>query len=307
MDWLERISTTCFAASYLVVFALEISRALFRASWWKWIAISTSLAGIFAHIVYMTTQEVVSFDNSGFVVGGWTGWFLGAALCLMFAYLWVLLRQGDSDAGLFIIPLVLVAIAIGSWPGQQSAFSPSESRTIWNTVHGMSLLLGTAVVGLGFLFGIMYLLQAWRLKQKKLTKMFRMPSLEWLQQSSEKSLLVSAALLIAGVVSGIAVNLVSQQLGDPVLAWNDPVVWTSAILLTWLLIALAINFFYRPVRPGKKIAYLVVACFCFFALEIGIVWSTGHAVDREASQQTSRQATSQETASAPSINQQVQP
>lgn len=286
MDWLERISTTCFTASYMVVLALEISRTLFRANWWKWIVISTSLAGIFAHVVYLTTQEVIAFGNNGFIVGGWTGWFLAAALCLMFAYLWALLRQGDSVVGLFIIPLVLLAITIGSWPGQRTDFSPSETRTIWNAIHGLSLLLSTVVVGLGFLFGIMYLIHSRRLKQKKLSKMFRMPSLEWLQASSEKSLLVSAALLIVGVVSGFAVNLVSQQMGDPVLAWNDPVVWTSAVLLTWLLIALSINFFYQPVRPGRKIAYLVVACFCFFVLEIGIVWSSGHAVDREIGQQT---------------------
>lgn len=285
MDWLERISTTCFAASYLVVLALEISRTLFRAKWWKWIVISTSLAGIFAHVVYMTAQKIIVFDNNGIIVGGWTGWFLGAALCLMFAYLWAALRQGDSVVGLFIIPLVLLAITIGSWPGQHTDFTPSETRTIWNAIHGLSLLLSTAVVGLGFLFGIMYLIHSRRLKQKKLSRMFRMPSLEWLQASSEKSLLVSAALLVVGVISGVAVNLASRQMGDPVLAWNDPVVWSSAVLLTWLLIALAINFFYKPVRPGRKIAYLVVACFCFFVLEIGIVWSSGHAVARQEAEQ----------------------
>ncbi len=281
MDWLERISTTCFAASYLVVFALEISRALFRANWWKWIAITVSLAGIFAHAAYLFSQRALAFDSDGVLVGGWTGWFLAAGLVLMLAYVWMLFRQGDSVMGLFTIPLVLLSIAVASWPGQQTNFSPSESRTIWNAIHGISLLLSTAIVALGFLFGAMYLIQSRRLKQKKHVLVFRMPSLEWLQGSSEKSLVVSAALLVIGVVSGVAVNLVSRQMGDPVLAWSDPVIWTSAILLIWLLIALAFNFFYQPVRPGKKIAYLVMTCFFFLVLEIGIVWHFGHAAGQD--------------------------
>lgn len=275
MDWLERISITCFAASYLVVLGLEISRNVFRAGWWKWTATTASLAGIFAHAVYLTFHRELVIDNSGIFVGGWAGWFLCAALLLMIAYLWALFRQGDSVLGLFILPLVLIAVAVGSWPGNSSNFSVSDSKTIWNTIHGISLLLSTAVVGLGFLFGFMYLIQARRLKRNQVF-LVRLPSLEWLQKSGEKSLLVSASLLTIGLISGVAINLVNRLDGNTLIAWHDPVVWSSAILLGWLLIALATTLYFRKGREGRKVSYLVMFCFVFLLIEIGIVWYSGH-------------------------------
>ena len=275
MDWLERISITCFAASYLVVLGLEISRTIFRANWWKWTATSVSLAGLFAHAVYLTFHRELVIDNSGIFVGGWTGWFLGAALVLMIAYIWALFRQGDSVLGLFILPLVLICVAVGSWPSSSNAFSVSDTKTVWNTIHGLSLLLSTAIIGLGFLFGLMYLIQARRLKKNQIL-LVRMPSLEWLQKSGEKTLLVSASLLTIGLISGFAINIVNRMDGHTVIAWHDPVIWTSAILLVWLLFALAVTMYFRKGREGRKISYLVMFCFVFLLIEIGIVWYSGH-------------------------------
>ncbi len=289
MDWLERISITCFAASYLVVLGLEISRTVFRAAWWKWSAITASLAGIFAHAVYLIHQELV-IGSSGVFVGGWTGWFLGSALLLMVAYLWALFRQGDSVLGLFILPLVLVSVAVGSWPGNSNSFSVSDTKTVWNAIHGISLLLSTAIIGLGFLFGFMYLVQSRRLKRNQIL-LVRLPSLEWLQKSAEKSLLVSAVLLTVGLISGFAINLVNRLGGNGLIAWHDPVVWSSAILLTWLLIALVTNLLFRKDREGRKVSYLVMFCFVFLLIEIGIVWVSGHVNRSQAVAQQDRQTT----------------
>ena len=278
MEWLDRITITCFAASYLVVLALEISRTVFRAHWWKWLTASASLAGIFAHVVYLANQKEFVIGNDGIFVSGWTGWFLTAALVLMIGYIWLLKRQGDSIAGLFTMPLVLLCIAVGSWPGARNTFPVGETKTIWNTIHGLSLLFGTAVVALGFLFGLMYLLQARRLKKNQILHL-RMPSLEWLQKSGERALWVSTVLLTIGVLSGVAINISNRNQGADVLAWSDPVIWTSAVLLGWLLIVVTFNLLYRPVRQGRKVSYLVVFCFVFMVLEIGIVWYCGHATD----------------------------
>jgi hypothetical protein len=190
------------------------------------------------------------------------------------------IRQHQSVIGLFIIPVVMILIWIGIGFGSENQFTASQSRTVWYTIHGISLLLGTAVVALGFVFGVVYLMQADRLKRKLPQTKFRLPSLEWLQRSSEKSLFVSALLLALGLISGIAINQVqTEMLGAPrgVIAWSDPVIWSSGILFAWLFAATTFNLFYRPARQGRKVAYLVVTSFLFLILELGIVWWAGHA------------------------------
>ena len=54
-------------------------------------------------------------------------------------------------------------------------------------VHGMAILLGTAAVVVGFVAGLLYMLQSYRLKNKIIvTSGLRLPSLEKLQRISEK-------------------------------------------------------------------------------------------------------------------------
>jgi len=189
--------------------------------------------------------------------------------------------------GLFLLPVTLILIGFGIALGSEESFTVGRAKTIWNMVHGSALLFGTAIVALGFVFGLAYLIQARRLKLKRLpSKLFRLPSLEWLQRSSEVSLVVSTLLLAVGLVSGMALNLINQKAAtaDSVagtIAWSDPVIWSSAILFLWLLAATVFNICYQPARQGRKVAYLVVTSFLFLVLELGIVWWVGHAVGSE--------------------------
>jgi hypothetical protein len=148
-------------------------------------------------------------------------------------------------------------------------------------VHGVALLLGTVIVALGFVFGLMYLFQLRRLKAKKLAKsgQFRLPSLEWLQQYAEWSLIASACLLVIGLVSGIALNLTGTTDGKIVIPWQHPVIWTSAVLCGWLVVSSLASQFYRPAKNGRKVALLVLASFLFLVFELGIVWWFNHATE----------------------------
>jgi ABC-type uncharacterized transport system permease subunit len=282
VDWLQNISITCFAASYAVVFVLEVSRIFFDSSFRKFIRVGFAAAGLFAHAVYLFLHSQLEFDSTGIWLGSWYGWCLAAAWIVAAAYLWISIRQPQSVIGLFLIPVALALIAAGAQFGNQNQFSAGRAKTIWNMVHGSALSLGTAVVALGFVFGVVYLVQASRLKRKlPQSQHFRLPSLEWLQRSSEYSLVVSTILLALGLVSGIAINLINQSRDEPnaagSIAWSDPVVWSSAILFLWLLAVSVFNFCYQPARQGRKVAYLVMTSFVFLVLELAIVWWVGHA------------------------------
>ena len=87
-------------------------------------------------------------------------------------------------------------------------------------------------------------------------------------------------LLAIGLISGIAINRFRRWgRTEQVIAWSDPVIWSSGILFAWLLAATTFNLFYRPAGQGRKVAYLVVASFLFLVLELGIVWWAGHATN----------------------------
>jgi len=180
--------------------------------------------------------------------------------------------------GLFLLPVTLLLILVSTSFGNSGSFSPNRAKTIWNSIHGSALLLGTVTVALGFVFSAMYLINARRLKQK-LTGWFKLPSLEWLQRSAERSLAISTLLFGCGLASGIALVMVKQstKVGAPSVPWSDPVIWSSAILFLWLLATTIFSLVYKPSRQGKKIAWLVTVSFLFLLVELMIVLQFGHA------------------------------
>ncbi len=282
MNWLQNISITCFAASYAVVFILEISRVFFDVSFRKYVRVGFAAAGLFAHTVFLILQGKLVLGSTGLWLGSWFGWCLATAWILAFAYIWISVRQPKSVIGLFLIPLLLGLIGLGVGFGHENQFNPMRAKSIWNMIHGSALLLGTAIVALGFVFGVVYVVQSRRLKHKSpQSKHFRLPSLEWLQKSSEYSLIISTVLLAIGLVSGIAINWTHQTDGTlssgGIIAWSNPVIWSSGILFSWLLLVSVFNFCYQPSRQGRKVAYLVIASFLFLVLELAIVWWVGHA------------------------------
>lgn len=272
MNWLNGISITCFAASYLVVFGLELSRLYFRAPIREILSLTMLVAGLFAHAVFIFLQT----GADGLVMGSWSGWILAAAWILMAVYLWIFIRQSQTVVGLVMIPMALGMVFVGSNSHLRSGFGGS-AKSVWSAVHGNSLLLGTAVVAIGCLLGTLYLVHSYRLKKKlPPLKRFRFPSLEWLHRSTEFSLFTSTIFLGLGLLSGIAVNAINRQSGTTVLSWSDPVVWSSAVLFVWLVAVSVFSLVYRPARQGRKVAYLVVASFAFLLIEIGIAWWVGH-------------------------------
>ena len=214
MDWLHKISITCFAASYGVALALEISRVYFRLRFQRYVAVIFAAAGFFAHTVYLGLQTQLDLGLSGVWLGSWAGWCLSGAWVLAAAYLWYSVRKSETVVGIFIIPLVMLLIGVGTYLQSADAFSTSQAKSMWSMIHGSALLLGTVIVSLGFAFGIMYLYQADRLKRKLLTsELFRLPSLEWLQVAMERALWISALMLGLGLVSGIVINSINNEAG----------------------------------------------------------------------------------------------
>ena len=150
-------------------------------------------------------------------------------------------------------------------------FRASQAAQVWGAIHGAFLLLGTVAVAIGFIGGVMALAQAYRLKHKlPPSQGLRLPSLEWLERLNGRAITISVVTLGIGFLSGIVLNLVHDRLHVAELPWNDPIIWSSGLLLGWTVVAAGFSLFYRPARQGRKVAYLTVASFIFLVLSVGI-------------------------------------
>lgn len=267
---LEKVTIVCFAASYGTALLLEVSRLFFRLPVRLVVMLGFAGAGLLAHTIFLynhaQSQQSVPFSS-------WHAWFLVAAWILVVLYLAMAISRPQASIGIFMLPVVLALILAATFADPQATFPRSEALSLWYAVHGLALLLGTVTAALGFVAGLMYLVQSYRLKHKLPPRPgFRLPSLEWLQSMNRQTLYVSAVLVAGGMFAGIVLNVIRVEKSVP---WSDRVIVSSGILLGWLFAATLFELFYKPAQQGRKVAYLTVANFVFLGAVLWIVLFSG--------------------------------
>tara|TARA_B110000014_G_scaffold145087_1_gene100888 strand:- start:389 stop:1312 length:924 start_codon:yes stop_codon:yes gene_type:complete len=280
MTWLSHVSETCFTACYALVLVLEISRLFFRVAVRHALVLAITAAGLFAHVVWfclsartIATTPLVS----------WYGWCMLIALALVFVYLWLRIRYPEKSVGLFLLPMVIAVIGTALlFLSDQEPIVTKASLSFWSILHGMALLLGSIAATLGFIAGIMYLVQSFRLKRKLPPRQgLRLPSLEQLQRYNYWLLTLSTGLLATGLLAGIIRKACLSFAAEASAPWNPIVVISSVLLLLWLILTGLFEYFYKPARQGKKVAYLTVTSFILLGAVMVLVFSAEHAVKVE--------------------------
>ena len=263
-NWMTKISLSCFAFSYAIAMILEISRLFFRAPVRILIIIGLTIAGIFAHTVYLWLKFQKDFSG-GTPMSSWYDWCLMVSLAVAITYAIIAIKKNENSVGIFFLPLILLLILVALFVKNQEAFTQSEATNVWAVTHGISLLLGTSAMIVAFIAGVMYLVHAFRLKKKLPPRSgFRLPSLEWLQQCNRQSLFYATGLIAAGLVSGVIMNALKSTENQTGIPWSDSVIISSGVLLVWLVTVTVFEAVYKPARQGRKIAYLTLASFVFW-------------------------------------------
>ncbi len=262
---LSGISVVCFGASYAIALLLEISRLFVRVAVRTAVMIGFAAAGFVAQTIFLAYQ-LREQSAGGPLLVTWSTGCLILSWVLVLIYLAVFWLSRKTTAGLLLLPTSLAMIAIAHmFPG-----TPRAMRA-WNQFHGLSLALGMALVVIGFVAGVMYLIQSYRLKHKMPPRpMFWLPSLEWLERINERCLVTSVGLLGIGLVTGIVLKIRGGSAS--VIPWSDPVVMASFVWLIWLVLVVLFLTFYRPARQGRKVAYMTVGSFVFLSLVLAIIW-----------------------------------
>lgn len=272
------ISLTCFAASYALCLGLEIGRMFYQLGRRPWLVLSVAVAGFLAHTGYLVLRFQDGLAARGVPLSNWYHWCLVAAWVVALVYVLIVALKPRNTVGIFLLPLVLALIGVAQRFPKDQLFATNQATQVWGVLHGGCLLLGTVGIVVGFAAGLMYLIQAYRLKHKIAPrKGFRLPSLEWLRNVNERCLIWSTLGLVMGVLAGVVLNLSSDRDTGRGVALTDPTVWMSALLLLWLVAATAFVALYKPAREGRKVAYLTVTSFLMLLLTLCAVVFSRHA------------------------------
>ncbi len=268
---LSHVHVICFATSYAIVLVLEASRLLFRSGIRGAVMLGFAGVGLVLHSAYLFHRAVLHTRSP---LSSEHDWYLIAAWVLVATYLYLVYYHSQKAFGLFLLPLTLGLIATAAFFTDTNPFTRGPASKAWGLLHGTSILLATVSVLIGFSAGLMYLSQARRLKHKRPPlRGLRLPSLEWLQRTNTRAIVVSVLMMGVGVVSGVILKLVKDDAEAAGLPWNDPVVLSSGLMFLWLLVAVALGARYKPVRQGRKVAYLTVVSFLFLVLALAVMLS----------------------------------
>jgi ABC-type transport system involved in cytochrome c biogenesis permease subunit len=245
---MERVTVVCFLASYAVALGLEVWHQLRPRPVLRLLGLA--FAGLLAQTIYLAVQKPPLVWQAG--------WMLFLSWVLAIFYLAGSVHHRRQAWGLFVLPLMLVLI------GLASAFGPPPSgsagvlgvQDFWGRVHALVLFLAAVGVCVGFLASLMYLLQARRLRAKKLPgKGLRLLSLERLESMNRRAINLAFPLLTAGVVIGLMLLLQARELPG----WTDPRVLSTLVL--WLAFAVLVFLRYGYHLRGRSVAVLTIAVF----------------------------------------------
>jgi ABC-type uncharacterized transport system permease subunit len=258
------VTVFCFLASYLVAFALELSRLLGRSRISRFVMIGFGLAGFLAHTLYLLNRSqethlppLLASTQDGMLVFAWV---------LALFYLFLALVQKELAVGMFALPVVLLLVTSAYFLSDKpnTAFNAERARLHWGMLHASFLVFGLAAGAAGFLSGLMYLIQHRRLKTRhgEISGM-KMPSLARLAQVNRWSVLVTFLMLTLGFATGV-VLAVAPPGGVSAVRLGDPAVVTSGVV--WMILAaLFIKLLSHRGSTGRQVAWLTL-CGCGFLL-----------------------------------------
>ena len=272
---LSGVQFVCFAASYGVALALEVSRLFFRSGVRGAVMLGFAGAGLLAHTIFLADQVVDFYRTASpkaSPLASSQDWYLVAAWLLVVVYLYLTYFHPKVSFGVFILPLVLGLIGVARYVADPKPFPREPASRVWGAIHGTSILLASVALLVGFVAGMMYLWQVRRLKHKvPAQKGLRLPSLEWLQRANGRAITIALVTVGIGILSGMVLNAINRGRDAGFVPWNDPVILSTVAMFGWLVVSSGLSLVYRPAREGRRVAYLTVVSFIFLAIALTFV------------------------------------
>lgn len=284
---MDRVSVICFAGTYGLALIGELARFAVRSPvrWYATVGLTT--LGWVVQTAYLANLTLeydrlpLSTAFQSVLVVSWV---------LVAIDLYLVVRSPKSVAvGAFVLPMVLAMLAVAGLSKRPDDWSTWGDRTaFWGSVHGLLLLGGVVSACVAVLAGVMYLVQANRLKHKRAPRFgFKLPSLEQSERLNQAAITLAFPLLTAGLLIGVALVASVRTEAGPILRWSDPKVISTGVM--WLVFAVLVHARYRSAMRGRKVMVLTMVAFAFLIFTwvgVDLLLPTGHGVPSVAGRQS---------------------
>jgi len=254
----QAMTVVCFAGCYAVALVCELARFWYRGTLRRRIGLGMTALGFVAHTMYLVFRG--AYASRGLPLTTMYESLVVLAWMLVLVHLYLAWRDRRSALGVFSLPVILaLCIVAGLMPGR-GARTDQPLSPFWGLVHGGMLLAGICAVAVAAVAGIMFLVQSYRLKAKKLwTPGLLLPSLERLERLNARANFIAFPLLTLGLALGVALTIAGSRGGTVRLDWLDPKVLST--VATWIVLALVLHMSRRPALRGRRVAYMTIAAF----------------------------------------------
>ena len=255
--FVEGVKLFCFGASYSVALASESAVGLLSAKVRRTVSLVFAAAGLIAHTLYIGHHTIgvrvcpITTSAGSMLVLSWV---------LAVGYFTIHWYYPRPSVGVFALPLILGLIAFAAFLGPDSRRELEGWAKIWGPVHGAILAIGAIAVFVGFVAGLMYLVQAYRLKSKHLpSELLDLPSLELLERINRHGITAAFSLLTVGLGIGLMLAVHERRSGDETIRLLDPKVISAG--LVWVVFGVLLQIRSQPQFRGRKVALLTILAF----------------------------------------------
>ncbi|HEY1068172.1 MAG TPA: hypothetical protein VGE52_18760, partial [Pirellulales bacterium] len=137
-DFIAGVTVFCFAASYAVSLALELTRLWFRSHFRGFMLTGFTTAGLLAQTLFLGYRAA----NAETPLSSPFEWYLISAWLLAASYLFLSLTYPSALVGVFMLPIVLGMIGMAEL-ADRTPFAPEPAMQMWGLLHGACMMLGT--------------------------------------------------------------------------------------------------------------------------------------------------------------------
>jgi ABC-type uncharacterized transport system permease subunit len=274
---IDRLSVLCFAGTYALALLSDLARFVVRTSARWYLTIMLTALGWAVHTAYLANLAwrdhqlpVTTVFESLLVLS----WILAAI------NLYLILRLPRPAAvSIFVLPVVLVLVCVAGLSAPRDNWGGWGGPVrFWVTVHVLLLVAGAVFTCVALATGLMYLVQANRLKQKRPTRFgFVLPSLEQSERLNRGAITLAFPLLTFGLLIGVVLILAKRGATSPAIGLTDPKVLSAGAM--WLVFAVLLNARFQPAMRGRGVMVLTVIAFAFMVFTwvgVNLLLPTAH-------------------------------
>jgi cytochrome c-type biogenesis protein CcsB len=176
---------------------------------------------------------------------------------MTWAYLSFRRRYTVKNFGTFTSILISLLVIVSAVVSKDISPLPPVLKSWWLPVHAGVTIIAYAFLGLAFVGGLMYLVQEWELKSKRLGYFFsRLPSLDALDQLNNHCLTTGFIFLTLGIVTG---TIWARQAVGSYWRWDPKEIWT---MITWFIYLIQFHQRITVGWRGKRAAIMAIIGFC---------------------------------------------